>query len=125
MYAVDRAHPAKHKLALRFVDETRCNGTGVLSTQVLIEFYSVAVNKLKITRHEAQGFVEDLKQFEIVPSSVELVDAAINLTMQYSISIFDAMLVAAAALSACDRLVTEDLQHGSTIAGVKIENPFL
>jgi predicted nucleic acid-binding protein len=42
----------------------------------------------------------------------------------HGLSFYDALIVQAAATSGCQRLLTEDMRHGATIAGVRIENPF-
>jgi predicted nucleic acid-binding protein len=40
-------------------------------------------------------------------------------------SVYDAMIVAAAAIASCNVLWTEDLQHGAILEGAYVSNPFL
>lgn len=124
VYATDFADLRKHKKAIKLVGSILKGGNGVISTQVMKEFYSVATRKVKVPPIEAKRLTKELLVFEVVSVTPELVEAAIDVTLTASISIWDAMLIVAASSTNCATLLTEDLQHGSTIAGVKIENPF-
>jgi predicted nucleic acid-binding protein len=59
-----------------------------------------------------------------VQSSRELVDTAIDLYQHNSLSWWDSLIVSAAIRGGCDRLLSDDLQHGRKIRSVKIINPF-
>ena len=61
----------------------------------------------------------------VVRIAVEDIHAAIDLNRLHQLALWDAMIIRCAAVAGCDRVLTEDLQHGQVIAGVKIENPFL
>jgi predicted nucleic acid-binding protein len=50
---------------------------------------------------------------------------ALDLRARWQLSFYDALIVAAALMAGCQRLLTEDLQHGQQIATLTIENPFL
>ena len=64
------------------------------------------------------------RRFEIVPTSPDLIAGALDLHVLHGISFYDALIVQAAAASGCQQVLTEDMRHGATIAGVRIENPF-
>lgn len=98
----------------------------VLSTQVLTEFYVTATRKLAVplTHEEAAVAVDRLARFEVVGHDASLVQGAIQLRTNVAISLWDALIVRAAAAAGCERLLTEDLNAGQRIAGVLVENPF-
>lgn len=125
VYAAARTTDHRHKVSVSLVSDLLASELGVVSTQVMKEFYSVASRKLAMGKQDAKRLTLALRSFEVVPSTVETIEQAIELTMSYSISVWDAMLVAAANQAGCESLISEDLQHGQTISGVKIVNPFL
>lgn len=100
---------------------------GVVGVQVLNEFVSVARSKLAMTWAEAQ---EAIKNIVILcpnprPLTIETHLHALEFSKRYGFSIWDALIVAAAAQAGCSKLLTEDLQHGLVVESVRIENPFL
>lgn len=125
VYAAAKTNDHRHAVAVEVVSALLNANMGVVSTQVMKEFYSVASGKLALSKADAKRLTLALKRFEVVSSTIETIEQAIELTMTYSISIWDAMLVSAAKQADCERLISEDLQHGSTLSGVKIVNPFL
>jgi predicted nucleic acid-binding protein len=96
----------------------------VVSTQVMQEYFSAATKKLGLSAERARWRVETMARLEVVIIRPELVLTAIDLHRLHSLSLWDALVLASAAAGSCGRLLTEDLQHGQTIAGVQIENPF-
>lgn len=95
----------------------------MVSTQVLIEFSSVAARKLGLSRSEAVDML-GLLDYPTIPIDRALVERAAALAAKHDLSIFDALMVEAAATAGCQELWTEDLAAGSTINGVRIVNPF-
>jgi predicted nucleic acid-binding protein len=100
---------------------------GVVGVQVLNEFASVARAKLGMTWDEVQQAIENLVVLcpNPRPVSIETHRRALGLSRRYGFSIWDGLIVAAAAEARCSKLLTEDLQHGRVVDGVRIENPFL
>jgi predicted nucleic acid-binding protein len=94
------------------------------STQVLQEFYVVATKKLGVDAADARRKVELLARLDVVRIDETLILEAIDLHRLHAPSFRDALVVKAASRSGCARILTEDLQHGRTIDGVRIENPF-
>lgn len=98
-----------------------------LSTQVLQEFYWQATHARRvdrISRDAAKGHILDLRRFPILPVTLDVVNRAIDLTERYQIAYWDAAILAAASLSECDTLLTEDLGDGQTYGDVRVANPF-
>lgn len=94
----------------------------VISTQVLIEVHAVLQRKLGYSRAEAADVIA-LMDYPTVSTDRVLVERAAGLAAAHDLSIFDAMIVEAAAASGCAELWTEDLATGATIRGVRIVNP--
>ena len=125
VYADDLDAGAKNTLAKSLVAEALRQGTGVLSTQVLQEFFAVTTRKLGVAAEVARRKVELLAHLEVVRIDVDAILSAIDLHRLHTMSFWDALIIQAAASAGCSRVISEDLQHGRTVSGVKIENPFL
>ncbi len=100
---------------------------GVVSVQVLNEFASVARAKLGFTWPQVQEAIEKIVILCPAPRSLSIGThmRALGLSKSYGFSIWDGLIVAAAVEAKCSTLLTEDLQHGQFVDGVRIENPFL
>lgn len=122
IYAYDRSEPIKREVARRMLASEP--ETLVVSTQVLVESYSVARKQLAMDHGTAAALVERLARFRVVGADARLVVSAIALAHERQISHWDALMVRAAQIAGCDRLLTEDLQDGARFGDVVIENPF-
>lgn len=68
---------------------------------------------------------DDSRPLAVVPVTIEIRDAGIALAERYTLSVYDAMIAAAALDAGCDRLWSEDMQHGLLIDNaLRIANPF-
>jgi len=98
---------------------------GWISVQVLNEFASVASRKLGMPIAEIRECLAPIRAIcGVVPVSADTHERGLDLAERYGMSIYDALIVAAAALAGCNTLYTEDLQHGQRIEGLAIRNPF-
>jgi hypothetical protein len=84
----------------------------------------VATRKLGVPAEVARRKVDALSRLDVVVIRPELVLAAIDLHRLHSISFWDALVVRSAVAAGCARVMSEDLQDGQVIDGVRIENPF-
>ena len=124
LYADDLDAGDKREKAQSLLYELYVDGNGVISTQVLQEFFVASTRKLGVPADVARRKVELLSRLDVVSIRPALILDAIDLHRLHSLSFWDALIVRAAAASGCQRLFTEDMQPDRTIAGVKIENPF-
>lgn len=118
---IDEAH--KRARAIELLDSSDV----VISVQVLQEFYVQATrpSRLDPLDHDlATAFIRKWRRFQVVETSVELLDTALDIAKRYRLSYWDAAILAAAAAANCDELMSEDLAHGSVLANVRIINPF-
>ena len=127
VYAHDSSDPRRHQIAAALVDDLWQSRDGVLSTQVLTEFYAVVTRKFDppMPRREARGLVDIYAAWPVVQVDPPLIVAASALEEKHSLSFWDALIIEAAQRAGADRLVSEDLQTGRRIAGLVIDNPFL
>ena len=99
---------------------------GAVSVQVLNELANVARRKMLLSWDETNEFLATVRRLvAVVPLTVETHERGLQVAERYGLSIYDAMIVAAAAVAGSDVLWTEDLQHGAVLEGVRVSNPFL
>ena len=126
VYAHDASDQTRQPIAARLLDDLWRTREGVLSTQVLIEFYAVVTRKFDppMPRREARTLVNTYAAWPVVQVDPPLIVAASALEEQHAVSFWDALIIEAARRAGASRLVSEDLQHGRRIAGLVIANPF-
>ena len=126
VYRHDNSEPSKQSRAEQWIGLLARRRMGRLSYQVLQELYAT------LTRHGRATF-DPLTAREIVgalstwqPVGVDLatLERAWRLEDRYSVSWWDALIVAAAQMSECRVLLTEDLQNGQQFDAVQVVNPF-
>lgn len=125
VYAEDADADEKRERARRLLGELIPSGRVVISTQVLQEFFVVSTRKLGLAPERARGRIEVLSRLPVVLIRPELVLGAIDLHRLHGLSFWDALVLRSASVSACSRVLSEDLNHGQLIDGVRVENPFL
>ncbi len=124
VYAVESGDSQRAVRARDLVAACLRRGDGVVSTQVLQEFFNIATRKMGLDAASARRYVELFATLETVQISTELIFGAIDLHQLRSISFWDALVIRAAREAGCERIWTEDLQDGVILDGVRVENPF-
>jgi predicted nucleic acid-binding protein len=100
------------------------DGSGVVSVQVLSEFYAAATKKLAMKSEEAEDVIGDLGVWIIHrPGHADVLRAA-QLHRRYKIAWWDAMMLNSAIQAGCSVLWTEDLSHGQRYGPLTVRNPF-
>ena len=125
VYADDKAAPAKQRRALDLIAEHRRARTGVVSLQVLQEYFVTVTRKLHLDPRIARRKVELIAEFDIASQEVADILAAIDLHRLHGVSFWDALVLRAAKQAGCRILLSEDMQGNREIDGVQIVNPFL
>ena len=99
---------------------------GSISVQVLNEAASVARRKMNLSWAETRAFLSLIRSLLSVRDiTVETHDLGLTLAERYGLSIYDAMILAAALEAECDTLWSEDMQNGLQVEGrLRIVNPF-
>ena len=124
LYAYDLDAPAKREVALRLVEEGWSQpGKTALSVQVLQELH-VNLCKQGLAPAEAAKVVRRYAGWPVVDNSLDLLLAALDEQVRWQISLWDALILAAARAAGAGELVTEKLNHGQDYGGVRVLNPF-
>src|ERR1700688_802122 len=124
LYAVDEADQPKQNSARAWREWLWQTRRGRLSFQVLQEFYSNVCHKWPKAKDTARQEIEDLFSWKPVSVSGVLLQSAWQLQDRYGFSFWDSLIVAAAKVSVCGFLLSEDFQSGQNIDGLLIVNPF-
>jgi predicted nucleic acid-binding protein len=126
LYAVSTAEGEREKAraALAILDSRDL----ALSVQVLQEFYVQATHfrrSTPLTHRQASTLIESLLlRFRVQEMTIELLRLALEARERWKLSYWDAAIVEAARLTGSSVLLSEDLQHGISFAGLRVENPF-
>ena len=101
--------------------------SGVISIQVIQEFFQVATRKIYmlIAAEDALEFMRYMASLRIVTPDFDMVVAAVRLHQKHSFSFWDALILQAAKNADCLQILTEDLQDGFTLGSLTVKNPFL
>ena len=125
IYARDPTDRAKQERARTLLAEAVADDDFVVSTQVLMEFYSTCMRRKLLGAPEALELVHLWSGYDTVAHTADLVVRALELHQAHSVSPWDALIVQAALDARCEVLFTEDLQHGRRFGALEIVNPFL
>ena len=124
VYTDDNGSAEKQTLALELFVDCRRRRNGVISTQVLQEYFVAATRKLGVAAEVARRKVEIFGHLQVVGLDVGDILGAIDLHRLHGLSFWDALVVRGALASGCSRLYSEDLQAGRKFEGLEIVNPF-
>lgn len=125
VYSYDADDEAKQVLARALVEQAIAEEGFVISTQVLVEFYSAALRHRLMPPARALDLVRLWSEHDPVPQTPDLVLRGISLHQEHSLSFWDTLIVQAALDAGCSLLFSEDLQHGRRFGGLEIVNPFV
>lgn len=124
IYCFTRDEPEKQQKCLAILRQAKGSAELVLSTQVLKEFTAVMIGKFKQPPLEVKAIIDDLALFEVVAIDAQLIKDAIDVHVLHRISFWDSLILSAAKSGHCHTVLTEDLQDGAEVAGVRIQSPF-
>jgi predicted nucleic acid-binding protein len=126
-YVFDANAIAKAEISDRLIRRGIGTGKGLVSYQVVQEFFNVAFKKFPVPMSEADAriyFTTTLRPMLAVFFSPALLLRALGIREKHMIAWYDSLILAAAIEGECKTLYTEDFRHGWQIDGVKIQNPF-
>jgi predicted nucleic acid-binding protein len=119
----ERAEAHKRNIAAALLDRP----DNALSAQVLQEFYVQATRPTRqdaLTHAVAAGLIRTWLRFPVQDITAAVLHDALAIKDRFAFSYWDAAIVAAARALGCPEVVSEDMSHGRTVAGVLITNPF-
>jgi predicted nucleic acid-binding protein len=124
LYGYDLDAPAKRVIARGLLEEAlRQPGRHAVSVQVLQEFH-VNFTRKGGSREVATVLVDDFSGLTVIDNSLALLRLGLTLQVRWQLSLWDAMILAAAQASGARELITEDLNNGQVYEGVRAVNPF-
>ncbi len=127
VYCFDETAPRKQRLANALVREAADEHCGIISTQVIQEFFSVASRKFArpMDASSCRVYLDNVLSplCEVYPN-IELYRQAIGVREETGYTFYDALIVAAALEAGCKTIYSEDLQHNRKLHGLEIKNPF-
>ncbi len=127
VYAYDRSEPEKQRLALEILDRLAMSGSGMLSTQVLSEFFVAVTRKIAapLSVDEAHDRVANyLQSWMIVDLAPMIILEAVRGVRDHQFSYWDAQIWATARLNQVSTVFSEDFNVGAVTEGVRFVNPF-
>lgn len=124
VYTDDADSLEKHRRAIEVVAALRRSGDGVVSTQVLQEYFVSVTRKLRVEATVARRKVELFAHLHLVQIGLTTILGAIDIQRLNNFSFWDSLIIRCAIDSGCRRLLTEDLQHGQRISGLEVVDPF-
>ena len=126
VYARDASEPGKQQQASTWLHALWSQGAGRISYQVLQEYYQVVTRRLTpgMPVEMARADIRDLLSWDPVKTDAAVLESAWTVEARYGLSWWDALIVGAAQRADCRYLLTEDLQHGQSLEGLTVLNPF-
>ena len=125
LYAYDPSDRIKRRVALAIMEGLSISRCGVISTQVLGEFFSVATRKFHMPAATAYARLAHFVQaFDVAGVTPDIVLEAARDAIRRQINFWDAQLLAVARAERIPVILSEDLQDGAVLDGVRIVNPF-
>jgi len=127
VYQLDTRDARKHAIAERTIRGALAQHTGCISFQVVQECLNTVLRKaeVRLAAVDAREWFETvLAPLVGVDPSKDLYRRSLDLQARYGYGFYDCLIIAAALEAGCKRLLSEDLQHGQRIEGLRIENPF-
>ena len=126
VYAYDADEPGKRSLAQQLLRKSVIEESGVLSAQVLGEFYVAVTRRIAtpMSPAEAQRVVQHLQRLPVLMIDGPLARRAMETSERYQLTYWDGLIIAAAERGACERILSEDLSDGQVYHGVTVANPF-
>jgi len=128
IYSIDSSpgEAKKSEVAQQLVKDYIQNEMGVISIQVLQEFYQVTTSKIQtpLSTERALEYLNYISIMETVHPDFNMIVSAIHIHKAHSVSFWDALIIQAAKTADCQLLLSEDLQDGFCLENLTIKNPF-
>ncbi len=126
VYAHDSSAGEKHKRATRIILDLWETGAGILSTQVLQEFYVTVTRKIPkpLDLEKAEEIIMHLLKWKIMVNDGQAILSAIDLQRRYKYPFWDALIIEAAIAGQATELLSENFQSGQMLESMRIVNPF-
>jgi predicted nucleic acid-binding protein len=128
LYAYDASEAQKRDRAIELLQQLTESGSGVLTVQVLGEFYVNAIRKIRppmLPEAAAERVAHYSFVWPVLDLTASVLNEAIRCAMRYRLSYWDALVWAVAKVNDIPVILSEDIQSSGAIEGVRIINPLL
>ena len=127
VYANDSSEEAKQEISRSLIKDSLKKRNGVISVQVLSEFWVTVTRKLKkpLSSEIADKEIGLFQLMEIVNLDFPLFKDALRFQRLMKVSYWDSLILAASYSAGCKTIYTEDLNHGQIVSNMELVNPFL
>lgn len=124
VYVADIRDPHKQRIAEDLVAMALDSGDFIISEQVLNEFSSIALSKLKISKDAIKEYLKFFREMAIVPFPENAAERGLDIAERYQLQFYDSLLLATAEANGCSEFISEDLNDGQIYCEMKAVNPF-
>jgi predicted nucleic acid-binding protein len=128
VYCFDGSAPGKAQRARELIREAVATRKGIISFQVVQEFFNVALRRFSPPMNvaEAEQYLATVfRPLLAIHSTQSLYAEALRLAARFQLAWYDSLIVAAAMEAQCNVLYSEDLQNGQWFGDARVQNPFL
>jgi predicted nucleic acid-binding protein len=124
IYAMDNFDSQKKEKSRALLKELANSNKGVISTQILQEFYKLVTEKISVDSLITKSFLRFFNNFEVINITPILINEAIDCSILNQISFDKSLKLVTAETAKCEYFYTESLESDKIIRGVTIKNPF-
>ncbi|MEE9445195.1 MAG: PIN domain-containing protein [Cocleimonas sp.] len=126
VYARDASEEDKQIKAKEWIAHLWKTRSGRLSYQSFNEYYVVTTQRLKpgLSKEKARSDLNALEAWNPITVDKKVIDNAWKIQDRYQFSWWDSLILSAAQVQGCEVLLSEDLQDGQVVGGVRVVNPF-
>ena len=126
VYAYDRRDPDKQERAFELISDAITNENGVVSAQVLGEFYNATTRRVSnpLPEEVARQAINLFATLPVIDIDLGLVQRAMGTCNRYRISYWDSLIIAAAEKAGCTQIFSEDFNTGQIYHDILVVNPF-
>ena len=124
VYVADIRDPQKQRVAEDLVMAALDSDDCIISEQVLNEFSSIALSKLKIPKDAIKEYLRVFRGIATVAFPDHVAERGLDIADRYQLQFYDSLLLATAEANVCSEFVSEDLNDGQIYCGMKAVNPF-
>ena len=124
VYVADIRDPQKQGIAEDIVAAALDSDGFLISEQVLNEFSSIAMSKLKISKDAIKEYLKFFRDLATVTFPSHVAERGLDIAERYQLQFYDSLLLATAEANGCTEFISEDLNDGQVYCGMKVVNPF-
>lgn len=123
-YACDADQPSKRDKARALLKKVSNDMPPCVSTQVMQEFFVTVTRKMGVEPLQAKRIIHSFRHMETVLIDMDDINRAIDGSLVWQISFWDALILTSARKAHCAVLYSEDLGDGQVYDTVRVINPF-